>query len=60
MQWSDKAEENRVPKETTFSGNLVKTWSMHVPEAGFVTTGGTGKNEIDRESRMSRYLLVAE
>jgi hypothetical protein len=43
MQWSDKAEENRVPKKTTFSENLVKTWSMHVPEAGLVTMGGTGK-----------------
>jgi hypothetical protein len=45
MQWSDKAEENRVPKETTFSGNLVKTWSMHVPETGLVTKDGTGKKK---------------
>jgi hypothetical protein len=32
---------------------------MYVDE-DLVTTDGTGKNEIDRMSRMSRYLLVVD
>jgi hypothetical protein len=32
---------------------------MYVPDEDLVTTDGTG-NEIDRMSRMSRYLLVVD
>jgi hypothetical protein len=55
MQWSDKAEENQLSKETTFSGNfsqnMVDAPARSRPcddRSGVVTTGGTGKNEIDK------------
>jgi hypothetical protein len=50
-------QSGRKPStKTTFSENLVKTWSMHVP----VTMGYTESNKIKRESKMSLYQLLAE
>jgi hypothetical protein len=51
-KWSDEG------LETTFSGNLVKPWSIQVPETGRVCTGATGKGEIEME--FSTWLSVSD
>jgi hypothetical protein len=48
------ARKKRTPKDTTLSGN----WFKHVPEAGLVITRGTGNRDIEKESKISRYLAV--
>jgi hypothetical protein len=46
-----------VPNEATFSGNFVRSWSIHEPATGLVTIAGNGKYNIDKKSRMSQYIL---